>query len=218
MSRVLPMSDSKLVMNIAAELHEYRRVEELDDRRLYLYGAIESIDAEDKGLYYDASMASSLVEHILEFNRQDEGLRSDERKPIRLHINSPGGNIAEGFALVPAIELSKTPVYTVNVGQWSSMAFLIGICGHKRFSLPNMTFLMHDGATAMFGSTNKVQDRIDFEKRFEQEVIRRHVLKHSNMDQVDYDALARVELYLLPEDAIKRGFIDEIVTDIDAIL
>ncbi|MBQ3432852.1 ATP-dependent Clp protease proteolytic subunit [Candidatus Saccharibacteria bacterium] len=218
MSRVLPMSDSKLVMNIAAELHEYRRVEELDDRRLYLYGAIESIDAEDKGLYYDASMASSLVEHILEFNRQDEGLRSDERKPIRLYINSPGGNIAEGFALVAAIELSKTPVYTVNVGQWSSMAFLIGICGHKRFSLPNMTFLMHDGATAMFGSTNKVQDRIDFEKRFEQEVIRRHVLKHSNMDQVDYDALARVELYLLPEDAIKRGFIDEIVTDIDAIL
>jgi ATP-dependent protease ClpP protease subunit len=80
-----------------------------------------------------------------------------------------------------------------------------------------MTFLMHDGATAMFGSANKVQDRIDFEKRFEQEVVRRHVLKHSNMDQVDYDALARVELYLLPEDALKRGFIDEIVTDLDTI-
>ena len=98
------------------------------------------------------------------------------------------------------------------------MAFLIGISGHRRYSIPDAMFLMHDGATMMFGSANKVQDKIDFEKRFEQEVVRRHVLNHSKMDSVDYDALARVELYLLPEDALKRGFIDEIVTDIDTIL
>ena len=72
--------------------------------------------------------------------------------------------------------------------------------------------------TAMFGSASKVQDRIDFEKRFEREVVKRHVLDHSKMDEVDYDALARVELYLLPQDALKRGFIDEIITDIDTIL
>ena len=212
MSHELSMVDGRLVTNIGTDLYEFRRA-----RELYLYGVIESVDTEDSGLYFDASKASILVEHILEFNRQDDGIPTEERRPIRLYINSPGGSMTEGFALVSAIELSKTPIYTINLGQWSSMAFLIGICGHKRFSLPNMTFLMHDGATAMFGSASKVQDRIDFEKRFEQEVVRRHVLKHSNMDQVDYDALARVELYLLPEDALKRGFIDEIVTDLDTI-
>ena len=38
------------------------------------------------------------------------------------------------------------------------------------------------------------------------------------MKPVDYDALARVEYYMLPEDALERSFIDEIVTDIDTIL
>ena len=218
MSHILPQVEGRINLNVGSELYEFKRAREFDDRRLYLYGNIMSADEDDRGVYYDASLASYLVEQIFEYNRYDEEIPTEERKPIRLYINSPGGNILEGLALISAIELSKTPIYTVNVGSWSSMAFLIGISGHKRFSLPNMTFLMHDGSTFTFGSANKVQDRIDFEKRLEQEVIKQHVLKHSKMDPVDYDALARVELYLLPEDALKRGFIDEIVTDIDTIL
>ena len=97
------------------------------------------------------------------------------------------------------------------------MAFLIGITGHKRLSLPTASFLMHDGSTFAFGSTNKAQDKMDFEKRFEQEVVKTHVLAHSNMKSIDYDALARVEYYLLPQDAKERGFIDEIVTNIESI-
>ena len=38
------------------------------------------------------------------------------------------------------------------------------------------------------------------------------------MKEHEYDALARVEYYLLPPDAKERGFIDEIVTDISVIL
>lgn len=208
----------KAAMHISVSFYEFRRILEIEERRLFLYGLIDSIDTDEDGLYYDASMTSAIIERIFDYNRQDEGIPVEKREPIRLYINSPGGDPVEGFALVSAIELSKTPVYTINVGQWSSMAFLIGITGHQRFSLPKMMFLMHDGSTAVFGSSNKAQDRIDFEKRFERDVVREHVLKHSKMDPVDYDALARVELYLLPEDALKRGFIDKIVTDLDDIL
>lgn len=219
MFQSIPSFEGKTILNIGADFYEFSRVNELNDRRLYLYGTIESLDEEEGGgLYYDASMASKLIEYIFEYNRRDKGTPTENRTPIRLYINSPGGDITEGFALISAIKLSKTPIYTINVGQWSSMAFLIGISGHRRFSLPNTMFLMHDGSTAMFGSASKVQDRIDFEKRFEREVIKKHVLDHSKMDEVDYDALARVELYLLPQDALKRGFIDEIITDIDTIL
>ena len=84
--------------------------------------------------------------------------------------------------------------------------------------MPCMTFLMHDGTSGAFGSVNKIQDQMKFEERFEREVVRALVLEHSNMKDIDYDALARVELYMLPEDALERGFIDEIVTDIDDIL
>lgn len=218
MSHVIPEMTGKLSINVGTNLFEFKRIRELSDRRLYLYGTIEPIENDNRALYFDASVASRLVESILDFNRYDEGIPSDERDPIRLYINSPGGSITEGLALVAAIEISKTPIYTINLGEWSSMAFLIGICGHKRFSLKNATFLMHDGATATYGSANKVQDRIDFEKRIEREVIKPHVLKYSKMTSASYDAFSRVELYMLPEDALEHGFIDVIVENIDEIL
>ena len=196
---------------------EASRLEDLKERRLYLYGDIMPIEDED-GPFSDASMISAMVEHIFEFNREDKDVPVEDRKPIRLYINSPGGDVTEGFALVSTIELSKTPIYTINIGQWSSMAFLIGITGHRRYSLPYASFLMHDGSTFAFGSSSKAQDKMDFEKRFEKEVIKAHVLKHSKMEESLYDALARVEYYFLPQDAKKHGFIDEIVTDIETIL
>lgn len=206
----------KSMLRINVDMEDYAYFQNLKNRVLYLCSMISSADSENGG--YCLSITSQLVADILDYNRQDKGKPVEEREPIKLFINSPGGSVSEGFALVSAIELSKTPVYTVNVGEWSSMAFLIGITGHRRFSFPNMQFLMHDGSTIAYGSANKAQDKMKFEERFEQEVVKAHVLKYSNMKEIDYDALARVEYYLLPEDAKERGFIDEIITDIDDIL
>ena len=208
---------AKATLNIACTLDEIGRARELGERRLFLYGAILSVD-EDELACSGISSISKLVEAIMDYNRFDHGLEPDKREPVILYINSPGGDVTEGFSLISAIQISKTPVYTVNVGEWSSMSFLIGIAGKKRYSFPNATFLLHDGSTFAGGSVNKVQDRVDFEKRFEKEVVKKHVLAHSKMTGEEYDALARVELYMLPEDAKERGFIDEIVTDIDTIL
>lgn len=204
---------------IDTSIEEVRREAEAEQRRLYLYGAIEPLDEDVTGPYCDVSTTSRLVETIISINRKDcaDGIPPEKRIPIRLYINSPGGDITEGFALVSAIELSKTPVWTINVGQWCSMAFLIGISGHKRFSMPNMTFLMHEGMAFAGGSASKMQDRAKFDERFKDEVIKAHILRHSQMDSEDYDASERVELYMLPENALEYGFIDEIVTDIDTI-
>lgn len=205
------------IARIGCTIEEYQNLRSTEERRLYLSRAIYSLDDEDSVNEY-LSTAAQIVQLIFEFNAEDKELPLDQRRPIKLFINSPGGDVAEGFPLVAAIELSKTPVYTVNIGEWNSMAFLIGITGHKRFALPYTKFLLHEGSLFAGGSTNKVQDRVEFDKRFEQEIVKEHILKHSNMTGSDYDALARVEYYMLPEDAIKRHFIDEIIEDIEAVL
>lgn len=218
MSHIIPSVPGKLNVDVQCGLEELGRERELEDRRLYLYGEIAGVDEEDKCMYMSVSMTSRTVERIFDFNRLDEGIPSDKRDPIRLYINSPGGDVEEGFALLSAIELSKTPVYTVNVGQWSSMAFLIGITGHKRFSLPYMTFLMHEGFSFAGGAASKVKDRMDFEERFNNEVVKKHILKHGKISESEYDKNIRKEFYMLPEDALAYGFIDEIVKDIDTVL
>lgn len=190
------------------------------DRRIYLTSEILATDDETITDDYYRSATMRMVEDIMEINRYDNAQDTPpkERKPIRLYINSPGGNVTEGFSLLSAVELSKTPVYTINIGQWSSMAFLIGIAGHRRYSLPNMRFLMHEGYTGAYDSGSKAQDLMKFLDRFEREVVREQVLKHGTMTGEEYDQRIREEVYMLPEDALKYGFIDEIVRDIDTIL
>lgn len=191
---VLTTAQSRLNTNVNCDLWDFKRARELEDRRVYLYGEILPLDSDDS-FYADASIASFIVEQILDINRIDDGIDPEEREPIRLYINSPGGDVTEGFALISAIEISKTPIYTINMGQWSSMAFLIGIAGHKRFSLPKASFLMHDGSIFLYGSANKVKDRVEFENRFENEVVKPFVLKHSKMLEEDYDKYVRLFLY-----------------------
>lgn len=198
--------------------YEYERIKAYEDRCLYLYGEISNIDCDDKGLYFDASMVSKLTEKILDYNRMDDGVAPEKRKPVRLYIHSPGGDVTEGFALVGAIEISKTPIYTINVGECCSMAFLICIVGAKRFTLPHSVFMMHEPSGLVLGKFSDMEDKITFNKRFNASRIKDLVLKHSNMTEKEYNSVSKKDYYMLPEDALKHGFIDEIVTDIDTIL
>lgn len=197
---------------------EIAAASELEARRLYLYGEILSVDSCEDEVEPYISPVSALVKKIMTINAEDYGIRPEDRNPIILYINSPGGELIEGFPLISAIELSKTPVYTVNIGEWCSMAFLIGITGKKRFSLPYMTFLMHEASGFSMGKISNMEDKIDYDRKFGEQVIKQHVLRHSSMSEREYNLVAKKELYMLPEDALKYGFIDEIVTDIDTIL
>lgn len=204
-------------VTVNASRHEWMDLLDYEKRHLYLYGGINNFDDEDYSKDEKLSIAD-IVRWILRYNTEDLGKPVEKRQPIYLYINCPGGSIYEGWPLISTIKLSKTPVYTVNIGMWASMAFLIGITGHKRFSLPEMLFLMHDGTDGFFGSASKVQDEAEFRKVYNQDVIKKHILSRSNMNEKEYSKLERKEYYFLPEEALEHEFIDKIVTDIDEIL
>ncbi len=214
MSRVVPEE----MMRINCGIEEYQNQKERQKRRLYLTRRISSLDYDEDNYFEFNSVVGQIILDILEYNREDEGKPIEERVPIKLYINSPGGETVEGFPLISTIELSKTPVHVFNIGEWSSMSFLIGITGHKRFALPYTTFLLHDGSTVSWNSTSKAIDKAKFDERFERDVVKAHVLKHSEMTSAEYDGLVRVEYYMLPEDALHHGFIDKIVTSIEDII
>ena len=203
----MPQVIPERMLRVNCDIEEYVRLKDLERRKLYLSYGISMLDEED-GCNEYLSSVGHIVKAILDFNEQDKGLEVEERIPIRLFINSPGGSITEGFPLVSTIELSKTPVYTINIGTWASMAFCIGIAGHKRFALPRTVFAA--------GPLGSAQDA--FSKRYEKEVIKKHILAHSKMSGDEYDDLSRCKNQMLPEDAQRYGFIDEIITDIDTIL
>lgn len=173
-------------------------LKDLKQRKLFLNSEVSQFSVHE------------LVKHILQINREDAEIPPSERKPILLYIASRGGEVDSGYALIDAIETSRTPVYTINLGFEYSMAFLIGLAGHKRFAFPNSRFLMHDGSTFIYDSGAKAQDQMEFNKKGEAR-IRQYVLTKTRISAEMYDERQRTEWYMFADEAQQLGVIDHII-------
>ncbi len=185
-------------------------IRDLQQRKLFLNTDIDELSV------------AEIVKHIMQFNKEDlyNFIEPKERTPILLYITSNGGDVGAGFELIDVIINSKTPVYTINLGCQYSMAFLIGLAGHARFSMPNAKFLMHDGSSFVYGTGTKVQDQMEFQKKIEKR-IKDYVLSHSKLSGEEYDEKLRVEWYMFADEAKDKGFIDFIIGedyDIDFVI
>lgn len=184
------------------------RLQDLKNRKLYLNDGISQ------------TSVAEIVKSILRYNEDDKDTPIEERKPILLYVVSEGGEVDSGFELIDAIQFSKTPVYTINLGYQYSMGFLIGLAGHKRYASKNAKFLMHDGSNFVYNSGAKAQDQMRFNSRVE-ERIKEYILSRGNLTSDEYDAKLRVEWYMFADEAKERGFVDYIIgvdCDIDEII
>jgi len=150
------------------------------------------------------------IRHIMQINREDVEIASEERKPILLYVTSNGGDVDAGFALIDVILTSKTPVYVINQGYQYSMGFLIGLAGHKRFAMPHATYLMHDGSQFIYNSGAKAQDQMEFNKRMEDR-IKKYVLSKTKITSEMYDSQMRKEWYMFADEAKELGVVDFII-------
>ena len=202
-------------VSLAAD--EYIFQKDIAARRLWFNVDVEpktSIDSYDS----ITLIPSDIVHHILQYNRDDEGRPIEKRTPIKLYLNTYGGDVYEGFSLVDAILTSETPVYTYNMGMCASMGFMIYIAGHKRFTLPHAIFVHHEGQTGDYDSTGKFLDVADFVKRHNAEVVKSYVLAQTKITDKTFTEHARTEWYMLPEDAIELGVAHHIAKSITDIL
>ena len=195
----MPEASAKKVVNLCME--DTFDIEDLEGRRLYINFGI------------DESVIESIVYQIMRFNREDKGKPVEERTPIKLYINSPGGDVCAGYGLIDAILTSKTPVYTINQAMCASMGFLIFIAGDKRYTMPHSEFLMHDGSTAGWDSTAKMKDRMDFELGELEQMTREYILSRTQITEDMYKEKYRVEWYFLPKLAKEIGVADYIMNN-----
>ena len=75
-----------------------------------------------------------------------------ERQPIHFYINSPGGSLYDMWALVDIMLMTKTPIYTYCTGYAMSAAFILFICGDRRFITPHVTLMCHQLSSAQDGT------------------------------------------------------------------
>lgn len=121
------------------------------------------------------SSVKSMIENIFEINeddRQKEEIYKDwERKPIKLFINSYGGSVYDGLALIDVIKQSKTPVHTICIGSCMSMGLWIWISGAKRFVGERATLMFHDLAAFAIDKTEGIKQELNEMLRLQEMLI-----------------------------------------------
>lgn len=74
--------------------------------------------------------------------QEGELVSNNARTPIKIYIDCVGGGSLTGmFTIIDAIKMSKTPVYTINIGSTYKEALFVYLAGHKRYSYPRASFL-----------------------------------------------------------------------------
>ena len=87
----------------------------------------------------DDDMANAIVAQLLFLQAQDPG------KAVSMDINSPGGSVTAGLAILDTMKMVKCPVATYCVGQAASMGAVLLASGEKgrRFALPHARIMVH---------------------------------------------------------------------------
>ena len=99
----------------------------LKDRIVFVSGEIED------------NMANAIVAELLFLQAEDP------KKEISMYINSPGGSVTAGLAILDTMKMVKCPVATYCVGQAASMGAVLLAAGEKgrRRALPNARIMIH---------------------------------------------------------------------------
>ena len=98
----------------------------------------------------------SLAEKIV---RQLLVLEADSDEPIKIFIDSPGGDADAGYAIFDMIRFIKAPVHTIGMGLVASAGSIILLAAPKerRFGLPNSHYLIHQPLSGIKGVATEIE-------------------------------------------------------------
>lgn len=205
----------KQTVEVTPEMLE--QISASSQQEVFSYGLGEALflsEIENRIFYLDDVVSQDTFREVTMFivkaNIQDAGIPIEERMPIKLIINSPGGSVLDGLALIDAINISKTPIFTIGMGYCMSMGFSIMCAGHVRFCLPHSSFLYHDGNTGLMDSTMKFKDAVRFYDRID-EVLDKLIASKTKLTIKELNDRKRQENFWLADEAKDLGVVDYII-------
>ena len=140
----------------------------------------------------------------------------DPDKEIYFYINSPGGSITDGMAIVDTMNYIKCPVETVCVGLAASTGAVLLTAGEKgkRFAMPNSEIMIHQpliGGGGLQGQATEIKIHADHLVRT-REKLNKFLSERTGkpLDVIEKDT--ERDNYMTAEEALKYGLIDGIMT------
>ena len=152
-------------------------------------------------------LADSIVRQLLILDSEDE------KSPIYMYIDSPGGDVDAGFAIFDMIRFINAPVYLIGMGLIASAATLVLLAVDKEFriGLPNSRYLIHQSLGGMRGVATDIEI---YAKDMEKIRAKLNSLiaeqTGTSLEQVTKDT--ERDFWLDSDEAVKYGLISKIIS------
>lgn len=176
--------------------------------------------AEKRIFYIDYEIDESVLEiqrSIIAINIADRDKKIEDRIPIKIFLDTPGGLLSETMSLATIMIMSKTPIITVNIAEAYSGGCLLLLAGHQRYALPYSKAMLHTGSGGTVGTYEQTeQAQKNYKKQIEE--MGSYILERTGMDDKLYKRNKTKDWYLDANEQVSTGVVHKIVSDLDEII
>jgi ATP-dependent Clp protease protease subunit len=167
----------------------------LKDRIIFLGDAI------------DADIANLVIAQLLFLENEDS------KKDITLYVNSPGGHVTAGLAIIDTMNFIKPDVSTVCVGMAASMGAMILSAGAKgkRFVLPNSEVMIHQPLGGAEGQASDIAIAAENILKT-RSVLYKMLAKNTGKSLAQIEKDADRNFWMSGDEAVKYGIVDKMIS------
>ena len=154
----------------------------------------------------ETTMANTVVAQLLFL--ESENPNAD----ISLYINSPGGDVTAGWAIMDTMQYIKSPVSTIGMGLVASMGSVLLAAGAKgkRFVLPNTEIMIHQPSSGTQGKVTDMEIYMAEMQRVKKIFVKQMAEFTGRKEKEVFDAMER-DNWMDADAAKKFGLIDDIL-------
>lgn len=158
------------------------------------------------GSAIDDQVANAVIAQLLFLEKEDS------TKDVIMYIQSPGGSVNAGLAMIDTMNYIKPDVVTVAIGVAASMGAMLLTSGAKgkRFSLENSTILIHQPLGGAEGQASDIEitAREILRKKY---LLRDMIIKTTGQKKEKVEADMDRDFYMTPKEALDYGLIDKVL-------
>ncbi|MBP5364217.1 MAG: ATP-dependent Clp protease proteolytic subunit [Alphaproteobacteria bacterium] len=155
----------------------------------------------------EPNMANSIVAQLLFL--ESENPNAD----ISMYINSPGGEVSSGWAIMDTMQYIKAPVSTIGMGLVASMGSVLLAAGEKgkRFVLPNTQVMIHQPMAGAQGQITDMEIQINQFQKNKKSLVKQMAEFTGRKEKEVFEAMER-DNWMTPTEAKEFGLIDSVLT------
>ena len=167
----------------------------LKERIIFIGGAI------------DAEIANLIIAQLIFLENEDN------KKDITIYINSPGGSVTAGMAIIDTMHFVKPDVSTVCIGMAASMGAMILSAGTKgkRYILPNAEVMIHQPLGGTEGQASDIAIAAEHILKTKN-TLYKMLAKNTNKTLAQIEKDADRDYWMSSDESVKYGIVDKLIT------